>query len=524
MNATLARIWTIAAIAIMLWIIQATYRDYGVTWDDAVHARYGELVVDYFRSGFQDRRANDYRKLYTYGTLADVVPALLYRQRPEFKYEIRHFLFALMGLGAVLGVIRIGRLFHDPWVGIYAGVALVMLPRFYGHAFFNCKDIPFACFFTWSVYALCRFVLADGRWISTVSCGLAFAATLAARPGGVPLLLMLLVLATGFGHFARGGGRQLWLRAIVVWAIAWAGMVAFWPWAHQSPLLNPLRAISRSLAFEVSYPVLFEGLQTMSDQLPRYYLAKYLLITTPPFCLVLMLVGLVYGVRSQIRDPSSPVSLACFVIQFWLLAPLLLALVAHPNVYDGLRHVLFILPAVAVLAGIGAASICRVFRRKPYRAAVVAALLLVCALPTFSLVRLHPYQMTYFNGLVGGLKGAAGRYETDYWLSSYKEAIEWINEQASAQPERELSILVAANSLSKACAEYYLAPGISMKTVFSNRIPGQIPAPYTYYVATTRYGVDRSFPHSPIVHSIGRDDAVFTVIRKRSEGQLAPPK
>ena len=45
--------------------------------------------------------------------------------------------------------------------------------------------------------------------------------------------------------------------------------------------------------------------------------------------------------------------------------------------------------------------------------------------------------------------------------------------------------------------------------------PGTLPEPFDYYVATTRYGLDRSFPDSPIAQRIGRDGATFTVIRSR---------
>jgi hypothetical protein len=38
-------------------------------------------------------------------------------------------------------------------------------------------------------------------------------------------------------------------------------------------------------------------------------------------------------------------------------------------------------------------------------------------------------------------------------------------------------------------------------------------APADYYVATTRNHLDRTFPDAPVVHSIGRAGAAFTVIK-----------
>ena len=40
-----------------------------------------------------------------------------------------------------------------------------------------------------------------------------------------------------------------------------------------------------------------------------------------------------------------------------------------------------------------------------------------------SLVRLHPYEYMFYNQLVGGLEGAARRYEMDYWVNMMPEAV-----------------------------------------------------------------------------------------------------
>ena len=39
------------------------------------------------------------------------------------------------------------------------------------------------------------------------------------------------------------------------------------------------------------------------------------------------------------------------------------------------------------------------------------------------LVRLHPYEYMFYNPLVGGLEGAARRYEMDYWVNVMPEAV-----------------------------------------------------------------------------------------------------
>jgi hypothetical protein len=46
----------------------------------------------------------------------------------------------------------------------------------------------------------------------------------------------------------------------------------------------------------------------------------------------------------------------------------------------------------------------------------------------------HPYQYIYFNSLAGGLQGARDRLNlpeaTDYWAVSYRQGINWLNQNA----------------------------------------------------------------------------------------------
>jgi hypothetical protein len=57
------------------------------------------------------------------------------------------------------------------------------------------------------------------------------------------------------------------------------------------------------------------------------------------------------------------------------------------------------------------------------------------------MVRTHPYQHVYFNALVGGIRGADGWFDLDYWGLSYKAALEYILRQ-----DHDPSVAVSAYS------------------------------------------------------------------------------
>jgi hypothetical protein len=208
------------------------------------------------------------------------------------------------------------------------------------------------------------------------------------------------------------------------------------------------------------------------------------------------------------------------LLQLWLLFPVAYFVVVRPNVYDGIRHFLFVLPAMALFCGLGAAWVLeRAGRRRVWVAGVLTVLL---GASMWNHVVLHPYQSSYFNALVGGLRGAWRDYDVDYWTSSYREAMQWILRRGEERPDEPLSIVVACNSFNRPCAEHYLeqaaaaaggvAP-VTMSCVWTGRerlAPG-----VSYYVGMRRYGrAERFFPNWPVVRYIGRRGALFTVIKR----------
>src|ERR1700724_1242832 len=77
---TLARTADVAAVVVLLVlavIAIATFRDYGLGWDDYTHSQYGELLLSLYSSGFTDRRALSFVNLYMYGGGFDMAAAFV---------------------------------------------------------------------------------------------------------------------------------------------------------------------------------------------------------------------------------------------------------------------------------------------------------------------------------------------------------------------------------------------------------------------------------------------------------------
>jgi len=62
-------------VALGTLLVLLTFRDYGVTWDEDVHNWYGNFVLDYYLSLFDDRSALHWCDLYNYGAVFDTIAA-----------------------------------------------------------------------------------------------------------------------------------------------------------------------------------------------------------------------------------------------------------------------------------------------------------------------------------------------------------------------------------------------------------------------------------------------------------------
>ena len=524
--------WTAAWFALVLVvcgiIIAAVHDDYGIAWDSALLVNYGEAVLEYYDSGGASKAYMECDDAHYYGGVVELAAAAVYTHFPHYKFEIHHLVCALFGLLAVAGVMAYACLFKERLALFFAPVILIMLPRFTGHAFINSKDIPFACGFAWTMFSIG--LLFHGKkftWPKFLLFGLCLGMALSVRTGGVLAFCFfgvqagyyILVNSPWRGQSLRAAAFAslgLGLKTVAAVVVAWAVMIAFWPWALENPIVNPVKAFDLVRHFHRGFLVLFQGQAVWSNELPWYYLPWYLLITTPPAAACLALAGTLAGLWRVARAPRSQEAPAYVGLIFWFWFPVGYVLVSHPNIYDGIRHFLFILPALALLSAAGAAGVVGLLKGNPRKYAV-AGLAVVLLTPAIDMIPLHPYQMTYFNLLTGKTAGAYGNYDTDYWLTSYKECVEWIGEQAG-RTEGEVRVLAALQPLAHSCATYY-APS-NCKFTYINPSRGGLETPhmpdaYDYYLATSRFFWHTYCPGDPAVFAAQRQGAVFTVVRAR---------
>jgi len=437
----------LAVLAALAVVAAFTFRDYGLGWDDYAHSHYGELLYAYYSSGFTDKRAFVFSNLFYYGGGFDLAASILDRFTTTDLFESRRLMGAIVGLLGLIVVWRLARRIAGPIAGLSALVLLAITPLYWGHMFINAKDTPFAVAMIFLLYTLVRAFEEYPRPkpLTIALFGIALGLLIGTRViGGIAILfagaaLLVYVLAEsrtlGFLPAAKRAATLVGNLAIAL-PLAYIVMAIVWPYAIQSPL-NPLKAIAYYSNFwEKPWKELYDGMLIMIPQMPRSYLPKLCLLKIPEIVGGLAIAGAAGSIVAIIRGNGTPAkraSLALLVAA--ALIPILLAVITRPVLYNGVRHFLFVVPPMAVLAGIAAAWLFERFREFRRSTAVAAAAMfaLAISITVVDMVRIHPYQYALFNRVAGGVRGAADHYMTDYWALGFKEASETLLEKIEEQ-------------------------------------------------------------------------------------------
>ena len=428
---------TVVLIAALGVIALCTFKDYAITNDEEVQQRYGELIVAYYTSGFADQGVFSFQNLYLYGGLFDIVAVAFSHLVPIDPYDLRHILCALIGIGGVGAAAATARMIAGPCAGLIAAVGLSVSGAWYGTMFNHTKDIPFAAAMTGATFLLIRIArrLPSPRAGDLAAFGLLTGAAL-----GIRVLGLLLVIYAGFAialYLPRPWlalDRVRWrfliessLRLLPALMLAYVIMILAWPWAALAPL-NPIRGLLAFSEFHYEIRTVLAGRVYEMADVPRLYVPIYFLIRVP----LLILIGVALAMLSVLL----PLRAARFgqpqgrdrdivLVSLTVIFPLTCQVICHGPAFTGLRHFLFVLPALATLAGIGLdAVLSALATRSRVAASGGLAIVTACFLwDAVILARLHPYEYLFYNPLVGGLQGASRRYDLDYWFSSMPEAL-----------------------------------------------------------------------------------------------------
>ena len=547
MNLSLQRfseksIFILLAINILIGLF--IFRNYGYSWDEPLFYDYGDALGyaysprEWFSGNFDLARSygssgDDHKTRGPAYLLLARGPVYLLKQLGLDQASAWHlfkFLFFQVG---VYFLYRLASRWMKPSAALAASALFSWQPLLWGHAFINPKDPPFLVFFTAAVCLGFEMVdhLADKtingkpKFSNVFIPAIVLGITTSIRVLGP--LAGLLVLAYALWRFGRGFLGYIPQLALYA-MIAIFAMFATWPFLWENPLTNFIGVFRLMSDNPTNLSVLFGGEVFRAGELPRRYMPFMLATTLTEPVWPLFLFGIVVGYFQLFRQTknkekdfqaANPANswasfrssidltatrnklISLTLVLFWFGILLAYVLLRRPAMYDGIRHFLFILPPVFIFTGFAFEFLIDHLPSWLY----AALILLVLAPGVFGIARLHPYEYTYYNAVIGGTDGVFRQYETDYWLTCYKEAVEALESTMNVP----INLYVHR--------EAYIAGYYADETITVHELRGALDQvqPGDYVLVNTRTNEDRRvFKDTPSITEVRRGEAIFCQIKQ----------
>lgn len=412
-----------------------------VNVDEQLHYPHAKQVVNWYFTGGEDVSSLEtpVTNLKYYGQSVDNFTALINRVfNIENEFLTRHFTGAFFFWMLLLfaGLIAF-QLTGSFWASAITVISILAMPRLFGQAFGNLKDIPFATGYLAGVYMIIKYVkeMPSAKWITAILLGLAIAFTNSVRIGGLILfgyLAVAIIAAFILKPFlpkyifsTKSCLVRLLGQGLTILLIGYFAGLFFWPFALQNVFQNPLESLQLMEHYKVSIRQVFEGEWLWSTQLPWYYLPKWLAISTPEYIIFGLAVFLVGFFRKLSNQNRKQLFTGLFLL-FTLLFPIVYVIVIKANLYSGVRQMLFVLPLFAVLSSAGIWHIIKMKSFKSVKSFAVIIYLFLMILPAKHQAATFPADYIYFNSISGGNKKAWSNFEYDYYFHGMKKSSEYV--------------------------------------------------------------------------------------------------
>jgi hypothetical protein len=449
---TFAAHWSIP-IALFLGsflLVAATLKDYGLAWDEPAYFNASDLQNQWLLEAAQGALHFELGKWAQDDDIAKAWHADPYHvPHPPFSRIVSGITKALFGsyvdkfvayrLGPALFFALLVSCMYS-WMadlfgyaaGLFSALALIGIPSLFGFAHLAVTDLPLAAMSFVRAYCFVR-GLDDWRW--SIVLGATWGLALATK---FPALLLPLPLLLWAHVYKRADYRNNLFSMIFLGPLV---AVASQPYMWHKPALRFVEFLQEGVSHgyrpETNFPVLFLNKIYHTATLPWYYPFFMVGFSTPEAILAL-------ASLAAFLIPSFGARRGVMVL-FLINAVFLVCLGLAPGavLHDGVRQLLPALPFMAGLATGGFYLLCHwladmcgrahaLQRVHHLRAKVVgAALVFVLCPPLLELWLCHPFELSYYNHLVGGIRGAYVRgLEVTYFMEAFTpKFLRSLNEQ-----------------------------------------------------------------------------------------------
>jgi tetratricopeptide (TPR) repeat protein len=494
----------------------------GITCDEILHYNHSVSVYNYFATHGEDKSAlnTPVTNLKYYGQSYDNLVTIFIKWfNIDDIYGFRHIMSSVAGWIVIL----LTALFAIWLSGYGSGLMVLFLftvsPTFMGHAMNNLKDVPFALGYAASIFFSLKFIFSEKRnsFGGAILLIISIAFALSIRATGLLLICYLffffiMSLIYTILQKERTGGKEQWKTLVVllfVTVAAYFMSILLWPYALQDPMRNVIGSYHVMAHFPSTFRQIFEGKVMWSDHMPWYYIPKSMALTIPlavtgGIVLFLIFMRSIFQARRAVLYG---------LVVFTIIFPLVFVMIEKSNLYSSWRQFLFLYPLIILLAAEGYSRAFELLKLRILKTLLAVMLLILSFHPVRFMVRNFPYSYIYYNQLAGGINGAHGNYETDYYYTARTEASEWLINHLS---ERNIDSALVASTFSVEW-QFRSLPGILTSSI---RNEERSMNGWDYAIITNRYISpfmlkNKKWPPDDAIHIVYADSVPLCAVLER---------
>jgi dolichyl-phosphate-mannose-protein mannosyltransferase len=421
-----------------LTIVIFTAGDYGVVWDEPAYFHASDLHIEWLKKLVQEPHGSLSALLDDKGIteawhwnpynvphppLSRILSGLTHLFLHPFLDKFTSYRVAPALFFAALVTVTylwLKELFGE-LAGIFSALTILLMPNLFAFAHMAVTDLPLASLWFLTTYAFWKGIK---NWLWSILLGVVWGLALATKFPAVLIPIPVVLWAQMFqrNRYSNNIFAMLFVAPLI--------MLAMQPYLWHNTGVRVLEflyeGISRGNRPDTNFGVAFFGSTLLSSQLPWYYSFFIVGVTTPEPFILLALIGILsIAWRSQQRA-----ALMLFLVSGMFVMSL--GLLPGAVLHDGVRQLVSALPFMAALAAAGFHSVfsllvqlgsqhLQLARLNVGKVKIAVFLLpLFCLSPLLDLYLSHPFQLSYYNRLVGGPPGAYHvGLETSYFMEAF---------------------------------------------------------------------------------------------------------
>ncbi len=412
----------------------------GKGWDEGFLIKQGEIAIKYLLS-FGRINEDLFRREY-YSPIYYSLKYLFIQTFPyKFQVEASHLVNLFFSLGIIFGLKKLTKELFNDNVGKIIFLILFFYPIFQGHMGLNSKDTIIALCHVWIFYFFIKYI--KKQYIKGKSNNyINYIAVLSATGTGINLFFLgslipifIFILIDMF-YFKKLTCKNFDTKKLLIdffkgFLIFYFLLVIFWIDTHPNIFVLPFKYFSDWLIgdFWRGYPyILLNGNYFIYEEIPKSYLFINLIYKSPEYFLISYLIFIFVMVKSNnfYKKEFYLFNYKLFLIFSMIMFPFLLLYFTPFSIYDGLRHVLWMIPYTCIIPALTIYYLIKNINNL-FSKITLSFLSIFIIYFLFNFFMITPYQYTYLNILNGKAESRYKKFENDYWGSSIKELTNKIN-------------------------------------------------------------------------------------------------